>query len=72
MATINLEKFSYKGLNLDSKPMEKRLNLYVLSYSPDTKEGITEATEDTGSRHKLYGSIFIKKAFPNAKMLRII
>jgi len=36
----------------------------VLSYSP-TKEG-SEATEDTG-RHKLY-SIFIKKAFPNAKM----
>ena len=36
----------------------------VLSYSP-TKEG-NEATEDTG-RHKLY-SIFIKKAFPNAKM----
>ncbi len=36
----------------------------LLSYSP-TKEG-NEATEDTG-RHKLY-SIFIKKAFPNAKM----
>ena len=36
----------------------------LLNYSP-TKEG-NEATEDTG-RHKLY-SIFIKKAFPNAKM----
>jgi len=36
----------------------------LLNYSP-TKEG-SEAVEDTG-RHKLY-SIFIKKAFPNAKM----